>query len=222
MGAWSLVGRMSAAKKLAFIAAGYALSVGGGLAAVAINELLIPADIAQTSPGMVAFGDMILFLLVAGFLSLAPSWFLLKSGHREGAARFASHRASDRSDRTGKLAGSDLPGGRRQPPKPSSSHERTARPAHRLRRHPTYGLWPRPAGDRGGDLRPSPQARHARASHCRYADGSHPAQHVRAAFGARDPLLGASDASRSLQYERLRRARTRRLHFESAIAVEPI
>jgi hypothetical protein len=77
MGAWSLVGRMSAAKKLALIAAGYALSVGGGLAAVAINELLIPADIAQTSPGMVAFGDMILFLLVAGFLSLAPSWFLL-------------------------------------------------------------------------------------------------------------------------------------------------
>ena len=66
---------MSVAKKLALIAAGYALSVAGGVAAVAINELRMPADIAQTSPGMVAFGDMILFVLVAGFLSLAPgSW----------------------------------------------------------------------------------------------------------------------------------------------------
>jgi hypothetical protein len=27
---------------------------------------------------MVVFGDMILFVLVAGFLSLAPTWFLLK------------------------------------------------------------------------------------------------------------------------------------------------
>jgi hypothetical protein len=69
---------MSAAKKLALIGAGYALSVGGGLAAVAVNELLIPADISQTSGGMVAFGDMILFVLVVGFLSLAPTWFLLK------------------------------------------------------------------------------------------------------------------------------------------------
>jgi hypothetical protein len=60
------------------IATGYALSVGGGLAAVAVNELFIPADVAQTSPGMVAFGDMILFMLVAGFLSLGPTWFLLK------------------------------------------------------------------------------------------------------------------------------------------------
>ena len=32
----------------------------------------------QTSPGMVAFGDMILFVLVTGFFSLAPTWFLLK------------------------------------------------------------------------------------------------------------------------------------------------
>ena len=69
---------MSAAKKLALIVAGYALSVAGGFAAVAVNELLMPADIAQTSPGMVAFGDMILFVLVAGFLSLVPTWFLLK------------------------------------------------------------------------------------------------------------------------------------------------
>src|ERR1017187_7326483 len=50
---------MSAAKKLALIAAGYALSVAGGVAAV-------------------AFGDMILFVLATGFFSLAPTWFLLK------------------------------------------------------------------------------------------------------------------------------------------------
>src|ERR1035441_9884779 len=69
---------MRTAKKLALIAAGYALSVAGGVAAVAVNELRMPADIAQTSPGMVAFGDMILFVLAAGFFSLAPTWFLLK------------------------------------------------------------------------------------------------------------------------------------------------
>jgi len=50
---------MGLGKKLALIAAGYALSVGGGLAAVAINELLIPDDIKESSGGMVAFGDMI-------------------------------------------------------------------------------------------------------------------------------------------------------------------
>jgi hypothetical protein len=69
---------MSTAKKLALIALGYALAVAGGAAAVAINELLIPADVAETSGGMVAFGDMIVFVLATGFFSLAPTWFLLK------------------------------------------------------------------------------------------------------------------------------------------------
>jgi len=69
---------MSTAKKLALIAAGYVLAVVGGLAAVAVNEWLMPEEIAQTSPGMVAFGDMILLVLVAGFLGLVPTWFLLK------------------------------------------------------------------------------------------------------------------------------------------------
>ena len=69
---------MSAASRLALIAAGHALAFAGGLAAVAVNELRMPADIAQGSPGMVAFGDVILFLLVAGLLSLAPTWFLLR------------------------------------------------------------------------------------------------------------------------------------------------
>jgi len=69
---------VSMAKKLVLIAVGYALSIAGGVAAVAVNELLIPDDIKDTSGGMVAFGDTVLFLLAAGFLSLAPSWLLLK------------------------------------------------------------------------------------------------------------------------------------------------
>jgi hypothetical protein len=69
---------VSTAKKLALIAAGYALAIVGGLAAVAVNEAFMPADISQTSGGMVAFGDMILFVLAAGFFGLVPSWFLLK------------------------------------------------------------------------------------------------------------------------------------------------
>ena len=69
---------MSTAKRLALIAAGYVLAVVAGFAAVTVNELRMPADVAQGSPGMVAFGDMILFVLVAGFVGLAPTWFLLK------------------------------------------------------------------------------------------------------------------------------------------------
>jgi len=69
---------MSTAKRLAWIAAGYALCVVAGFAAVTVNELRMPADVAQGSPGMVAFGDMVLFVLVAGFFGLVPTWFLLK------------------------------------------------------------------------------------------------------------------------------------------------
>lgn len=69
---------MSVVKRLASIAAGYVLAVVGGFAAVVVNELLMPADIAQGSGGMVAFGDVILFLFVTGVLGLVPTWFLLK------------------------------------------------------------------------------------------------------------------------------------------------
>jgi hypothetical protein len=65
---------MSAAKKLALIALGYALSVAAGVALVAVHELVV----GQNSDGMAAFGDMILFVLATGFLSLAPTWFLMK------------------------------------------------------------------------------------------------------------------------------------------------
>lgn len=69
---------MSVAKRLGLIAVGYVLAVAGGLVAAGINDLLMPDDIAQGSPGMVAFGDMILLVLVIGFLGLLPTFFLLK------------------------------------------------------------------------------------------------------------------------------------------------
>ena len=69
---------MSMATKLVLIALGYALAIAGGAAAVAIHELFIPADVAQSSGGMVAFGDMVLFVFATGVLSIAPTWFLLK------------------------------------------------------------------------------------------------------------------------------------------------
>ena len=69
---------MSTVKRLALIAAGYALCVVAGFAAVTVNELRMPADVAQGSPGMVAFGDMILFVLVTGFVGVVPTWFLLR------------------------------------------------------------------------------------------------------------------------------------------------
>jgi hypothetical protein len=69
---------VSNSKKLALIAIGYVLSVVVGFVAAAANEALMPDDVAQGSPGMVAFGDMILFIFVTGFFSLAPTWFLLK------------------------------------------------------------------------------------------------------------------------------------------------
>jgi hypothetical protein len=69
---------MSTAKRLVLIAAGYVLAVVAGFAAVTLNELRMPADVAQGSPGMVAFGDMILFVLVTGFFGLVPTVFLLK------------------------------------------------------------------------------------------------------------------------------------------------
>jgi hypothetical protein len=69
---------VSNSKKLALIAIGYVLSVAVGFVAAAVNEALMPDDVAQGSPGMVAFGDMILFIFVTGFFSLAPTWFLQK------------------------------------------------------------------------------------------------------------------------------------------------
>ena len=75
---------MSGTKRLALIALGYTLAVAGGFAAEAINELGMPSDVSQGSPGMVAFGDMILFVLVTCVLALVPTWFLLRLAMETG------------------------------------------------------------------------------------------------------------------------------------------
>jgi hypothetical protein len=69
---------MSATKKLAWIGAGYVIAVVAGFAAVALNELSMTEEASQGSPGMVAFGDMIVFVLGAGVVGLIPTLFLLK------------------------------------------------------------------------------------------------------------------------------------------------
>ena len=143
---------MSTAKKLALIAAGYALSVAGGVAAVAVNELRMPADIAQTSPGMVAFGDMILFVLATGFFSLAPTWFLLKlSVEKAPRALLATELLIAAMGPVSWLAmiamAVTTPAGGPKPAERASGRERTARPAHRLRRDSTHSRWPGPGGD---------------------------------------------------------------------------
>ena len=58
---------VSNSKKLALIAIGYVLSVVVGFVAAAVNEALMPDDVAQGSPGMVAFGGMICSYLSPGF-----------------------------------------------------------------------------------------------------------------------------------------------------------
>lgn len=69
-------GRMGVARKLSWIAAGYGSALGAAIAAVALNQLRMPADV--NSGGMAAFGDMVLLVLAAGVFSLPATWFLLK------------------------------------------------------------------------------------------------------------------------------------------------
>jgi len=69
---------MSTAKRLTWIGAGYAFAIVAGFAAVALNELNMSEEASQGSPGMVAFGDMIVFVLAAGVVGLIPTLFLLK------------------------------------------------------------------------------------------------------------------------------------------------
>jgi hypothetical protein len=69
---------MSTAKTLGLVALGYALAVACGIGLVAVNEMRMSEDIAEGSPGMVAFGDMILFVVAVGVFGLVPTWFLLR------------------------------------------------------------------------------------------------------------------------------------------------
>ena len=147
---------MGTAKKLALIAAGYALCVVAGLAAVTVNELRMPEDVAQGSPGMVAFGDMILFVFVAGFVGLVPTWFLLKLFiEKAPRALLAIALLVAALGPASWLAVRHMASGL-NPPNMPEAVEPTARPVHRLRRLSTHGPWPDLAGDRGSNVPPGP------------------------------------------------------------------
>ena len=182
---------MSMAKRLVLIAAGYALCVVAGFAAVTVNELRMPADVAQGSPGMVAFGDMILFVLVAGFVGLAPTWFLLKL-FIEKAPRvlLAIVLLVAAMGPASWLAVRHMAGGS-SPPNLPQAVEALLGLFIAFVAIPRMVLGPGPPGDRGSGLLPGPRARHARAARRGDADGPRPARHVRAPYDARDPLLGA-------------------------------
>ena len=147
---------MSTAKRLAWIAAGYALCVVAGFAAVTVNELRMPADVAQGSPGMVAFGDMILFVLVAGFVGLVPTWFLLKLLIEKAPRALVAVAILVAVLGPVSWLAVRQHGRRLEPPEPACARQPTARPVHRLRRHSTHGLWPGLAGDRGSSLPSGP------------------------------------------------------------------
>jgi hypothetical protein len=73
-----MAGRLGTAKRLAWIAAGFALALAAGALAVWARNLMIDQRDASASSGMYAAGDAILFVGVACTLSLVPALFLLR------------------------------------------------------------------------------------------------------------------------------------------------
>jgi hypothetical protein len=67
------------------IAADYVLAFASGFAPVSVNELLTPADVSQNS------GDMIVFVLTAGALSLASTRFTLRLAEKASRALLAGY-----------------------------------------------------------------------------------------------------------------------------------
>ena len=138
------------------IALGYVLSLVAGCGAVTVNELLMPSDISQGSPGMVAFGDKILFVLVAGFVGMVPTLFLLrlaidKAPRASLAVLAVVVLAGLLSWLTMQLLAGGAPAG------PPSGLSSGCRPAHCLRRHTQDRRRPGRRGGRGAgdDLRPA-------------------------------------------------------------------
>ena len=68
---------MGTAKKLSLIAGSYLVAAAAGAAAVLLNRLFTAGD----DSGMAAFSDLVLFILVAGLLSLPPTWTLRSEEH---------------------------------------------------------------------------------------------------------------------------------------------
>jgi hypothetical protein len=61
----------SRATKVGLVLAGYVVAFLTALSVVALHGYLFPTP--DSSGGMAAFGDLILFLMVFGFLALAPT-----------------------------------------------------------------------------------------------------------------------------------------------------
>lgn len=74
--------KMSGLAKTGLVIGGYVLACIIAIGAVYAYEWSIPAAASQASSGMYAFGDLILFVSVLGFLALFPTglaiYFLIK------------------------------------------------------------------------------------------------------------------------------------------------
>ncbi len=64
---------MNTSAKTGIVIAGYILACAGAFTAAYVNELATRGTDAQASPGMFAFGQSILFMLVFGGLALIPT-----------------------------------------------------------------------------------------------------------------------------------------------------
>ncbi len=65
--------KMSGLAKVSLVIGGYILACLIAVGAVYVYEWSIPAAASQASSGMYAFGDLILFISVLGFLALFPT-----------------------------------------------------------------------------------------------------------------------------------------------------
>jgi hypothetical protein len=74
--------KMNRLSKFGVVLGGYILACLIAIAVVYVWELFTQGPVAQASSGMYAFGDMLLFVSVCGFLGLFPTglaiYFLLK------------------------------------------------------------------------------------------------------------------------------------------------
>ena len=75
-------GAPSVARLVVLAVVGYALAVAGGCGSVWLANLARDPRVVDASSGMYAFGDLLHFLIVAGLLSLGPSWLLLRAIRR--------------------------------------------------------------------------------------------------------------------------------------------
>ena len=69
---------MASWKRGVLVAAGYAAAVAAAAAIVEMRSRSLDPAVASASSGMLAFGQVLWFLLLAGLFSLPPTWFLAR------------------------------------------------------------------------------------------------------------------------------------------------